>query len=118
MSTTQILYTDEQGDVKTAELSEKDLRAEDRLRMLLSEIYAFLRSQSLNRSYATRNLDHYLSEARDDLSKRRVLLDSFGSPAGTRPSRLERLEILEQAFKDLYPELKRRAEAKDRGDEV
>ena len=100
-----------QGD--TLDPKEKTkLDEADKLRETVGNVYTFVRSQELNRVIAAFTFDHYIDEAKRRLkgtgrqivdAAGKVVMDDKGTAAPPRPSLLDYLAKLQEAFTSSYP---------------
>lgn len=70
----------------------------DASRQDLADIYGEVLSNEVNKSVGAKTLDHFILERKAQLKDARELRDVDGASAGTRPSRLERLQHLQEVL--------------------
>lgn len=95
-----------------------ELEKSDQVRRAIADTYTFVRSREINTTIASFTLDHYIDEAKrlikgDD----RQLRDASGEDSlavGTRPTQLEALASIQQAFNDAFDDAKKLAEEADK----
>jgi ribosomal protein S17E len=99
-----------------------ELAKSDQIRKAIADTYTFVRSREINNTIAGFTLDHYIDEAKrlikgDD----RQLRDASGQDSlavGTRPTQLESLASIQQAFNDAFEDAKKLAEKADKKGEA
>jgi len=102
---------------ETVEQSNDELSKSDQVRQAIADTYTFVRSREINTTFASFTLDHYIDEAKRQIKgDDRLLRDASGEDSlavGTRPTQLEALASLQQAFSDAFDDAKKLAEAAD-----
>jgi len=82
-------------------LENQDSREVDRVRIIVADVYTFVRSQEINRTIAGFTFDHYIDEAKRQIKGEGVSIrDAAGTAFGLRPTKLEALERLETQFRE------------------
>lgn len=85
-----------------------------RVRRVIADTYAFVRSQEINRTLASFTLDHYIEEAkRQIMGTGRAIRDATGETIDLRPTKLEQLSALEDEFRSTLETAKTMAKAAD-----
>lgn len=99
----------EEAALPTQERSEVD-----RVREVVAEVHAFVRSRELNRTVSSFTLDHYIEQRKARIrGNARSTRTASGQPLDLRASQLEQLDTLEESFRAVYrvaEELARAAE--------
>lgn len=95
-----------------------ELNKQDQIRQALADTYTFVRSREINTTIASFTLDHYISEAMMQIKgDDRQLVDASGQDSlavGTRPTQLEALATLQQAFNDAFSAAQKLAQKADK----
>lgn len=95
-----------------------ELNKTDQVRQALADTYTFVRSREINTTIASFTLDHYISEAMMQIKgDDRQLVDASGQDSlavGTRPTQLEALATLQQAFNDAFATAQKLAQKADK----
>lgn len=103
---------------ETVAQSADELQKSDQIRRAIADTYTFVRSREINKTIASFTLDHYISEAMMQIKGQdRQLSDASGQDSlavGTRPTQLEALASIQQAFNDAFDAAKKLAEAADK----
>jgi len=95
-------------------LSTQDVDELKRVRRVISDVHVFVRSQEINRTLGSFTLDHYIEEAKRQISGTgREIRDSTGSTFDLRPTKLEALNTLEDEFRVTLKTAKEMAEQAD-----
>ena len=80
-------------------LEGQDVSEVDRVRIVVADVYTFVRSQEINRTIASFTLDHYIDEAKRQIKgEGRQLRNAAGEAYNVRPTKLEALNRLETEF--------------------
>ena len=90
-----------------------NVTANDELRATLADVYSFVRSREVNRQVASYTLDHYITEEMQRIKgPGRELRDAAGLDAGlgSRPTQLEALKKLQDAFNNNLSSLRSMAD--------
>lgn len=114
-TTTYQQVNDETGEVTEVTISEKDLQEDIRTRTILSDTYAFVRSQALNRALLSFTLDHYLLMAQEELGTREIV-NADDEILDRRPTKLGLLSTLESDFQKVLKQVREKAKRKDAED--
>lgn len=95
-----------------------ELEKTDKVRQAIADTYTFVRSREINATVASFTLDHYIDEAKRQIKgDGRLLRDASGQDSlavGTRPTQLEALASIQQAFDDAFEDAKKMAEEADK----
>lgn len=95
-----------------------ELQKTDQVRQAIADTYTFVRSREINTTVASFTLDHYIDEAKRLIKgDGRLLRDASGQDSlavGTRPTQLEALASIQQAFNDAFEDAKALAEEADK----
>lgn len=93
-------------------------REVDRVRVVVSDTYTFVRSQEINRTIGSFTFDHYIDEAKRQIKgEGTALRRADGSAFGLRPTKLEALSRLETEFRATLETMRTMAEAADNASE-
>lgn len=99
-----------------------ELKKSDSVRQAIADTYTFVRSREINATIASFTLDHYIDEAKRLIKgDGRSLRDASGQDdlaVGTRPTQLEALASIQQAFNDAFDSAKKLAEKADKKDQA
>jgi hypothetical protein len=97
--------------------SADELQKSDQIRRAIADTYTFVRSMEINQTIASFTLDHYIDEAKRQIKgDDRALQDASGEDSlaiGTRPTQLEALASIQQAFNDAFEDAKTLAQEAD-----
>lgn len=108
------------ADGSPAKTSE-ELQKSDQVRAAIADTYTFVRSREINQTIGSFTLDHYIDEAKRLIKgDGRLLRDASGQDdlaIGTRPTQLEALASIQQAFNDAFDDAKKLAEEADKKDQ-
>lgn len=106
---------------ETVAKSNDELQKSDQIRKAIADTYTFVRSAEINRTIGSFTLDHYIDEAKRLIKgDGRLLRDASGEDnlaAGQRPTQLEQLSNIQQAFNDAFEGAKKLAQAADNKDQ-
>ncbi len=107
---------------ETVAQSADELQKTDKIRRSIADTYTFVRSREINATIASFTLDHYIAEAMAQIKGNgRQLSDASGDDSlavGTRPTQLEALASVQQAFNDAFDDAKKLAEAADKKEQA
>ena len=85
-----------------------------RVRRVVADTHTFIRSQEINRTLSGFTLDHYIEEAKRQISGTgRAIRDAAGETIDLRPTKLEALNSLEDEFRSTLEAAKAMAAAAD-----
>jgi hypothetical protein len=102
--------------------SADELQKSDQVRQAIADTYTFVRSREINTTFASFTLDHYIDEAKRLIKgDGRALRDASGEDSlaiGTRPTQLEALAAIQQAFNNAFQDAKTLAEKADKKDQA
>jgi hypothetical protein len=95
-----------------------ELNKTDQVRQALADTYTFVRSREINTTIASFTLDHYISEAMMQIKgSDRQLSDASGQDSlaiGTRPTQLEALASIQDAFNTAFDDAMKLAQKADK----
>ncbi len=98
-------------DEKAHASSQASTEEEDQVRRTLADVYTFVRAAEINKTIASFTFDHYIDEAKRRIKEPSAIRTASNpSGTGTRPSQLESLTKLEEAFNQVYEKAKQMAE--------
>lgn len=99
-----------------------ELQKTDQIRLSIANTYTFVRSREINTTIASFTLDHYIDEAKRLIKgDGRLLRDASGQDSlaiGSRPTQLESLAAIQQAFNNAFDDAKKLAEEADKKDQA
>lgn len=106
---------------ETVAKTSDELEKTDQIRRSVADTYTFVRSREINATIASFTFDHYIDEAKRLIKgDGRLLRDASGQDSlavGTRPTQLESLASIQEAFEKAFEDAKKIAEEADRLDE-
>lgn len=105
-----------ESDPRLPQDQTKSTDKEDAVRQVLGDTYSFVRSREINAAISAFTFDHYIDEAKRRIKSDRTIVDASGKPVDglrARPSQLDALANLKQAFQDGFEDAKKLADAAD-----
>ena len=102
-------------ELAESKASTKDPQADLQLRIILGDVYSFVRSREVNKTILSFTFDHYIDEAKRDIKEDRILRSASdpNTGVGKRPAKLTSIQKLEQDFNNALSKLQDAAKAAD-----